>query len=535
MIQPRAASRRIGDIFRSGLQSFLVLLLLSIAVLTALAERGPAVHGRLDLGYDSGNYAYIASRLLRGGTPYVAAWTSKPPGVFFIDAAGLWLGRGQLWGIVALEFAFLLGAACAAYSGLKGEFGFGPAVLGSMAWLYGLRRLLDGGNITEEYSLLFSFGSLWLFALILRRPNSHWLHAMLGLALGCGILLRPNNVGVQIAILVAEAFLVFSRWRPLHVPKLLIATVLGLLVPLAGASLFFVARNAFQPFVDRAILYNLSYLLQGAQGPRGLQVNLIKTLSIGLDRIGFVVEAAFIGMVMAYENLRIQIREHRLHPLTIWLCVDFVLEILLSGLSGRNYLHYFICWLPWIAFSCALLFNGMLPRLAQGAARFRISVLLGAIVVLSAVSWRSLALYSPSLAKAAAEPTGQELLVDYITAHTKPGDTVLAYGWGGALNFLSDRDAPTAHILYGDLVASRFTDEISAEFYQDIQTHPPVLILDPQTHGHPPRLSSRDPVLWSLDHNDYPQPYIEKVFRFVQKRYRYTGEVGGAAVYTLKR
>ena len=191
-----------------GLQNLLIFLVLLLAVLSVLGQANPFT---TRLGRDSGMYAYIGSHVLHGDTPYVTAWDHKPPAIFFIDALGLWFGGGTRWGLWGIELVFLLGAAAAGFAALRRSFGFGPALIASIVWLGGLSLVLEGGNLTEEYALLFSFLALWLFALIWQRPDSVWLHAALGLVFGCDFITRPNNAGVPAAIILTEALLFFLK------------------------------------------------------------------------------------------------------------------------------------------------------------------------------------------------------------------------------------------------------------------------------------------------------------------------------------
>ena len=114
-----------------GLQHVLVVLLLALAVLIVLNQANPLT---TRLGRDSGMYAYVASHLLRGNTPYVSAWEHKPPGIFVIDALGLALAGGTRWGIWSVEFVFLVAAAIAGFYALKRHFGALAAPVASLRY-----------------------------------------------------------------------------------------------------------------------------------------------------------------------------------------------------------------------------------------------------------------------------------------------------------------------------------------------------------------------------------------------------------------
>ncbi len=48
---------------------------------------------------DSGAFLYIGQRILKGDIPYRDIWDHKPPCIFFINALGLFIGRGAIWGV----------------------------------------------------------------------------------------------------------------------------------------------------------------------------------------------------------------------------------------------------------------------------------------------------------------------------------------------------------------------------------------------------------------------------------------------------
>jgi len=505
-------------------QRLLMLALMALAVLIVLNQANPLT---TRLGRDSGMYAYVASHLVRGHTPYLSAWEHKPPGIFFIDALGLTLAGGTRWGIWSVELVFLLAAAVAGFRALEQHFGAGPALGASLIWLAGLSLVLEGGNFTEEFSLPFSFVSLLLFGMTLRRPSSLWLYAALGLATGCTFMLRPNNAGVQVAIVLTEAVLLVLRqrtWRESLNGWLALGA--GFVLPLAAAAAYFLRRDAFQAFIEAAFLFNASY--GGSVDPLGAFVS-------GIKHLGFAAGMALAGMLVAFGDLRLQFRNRPVDPILLWLGLDFILEVVLSGLSGRNYPHYFISWLPWMAYACALLISRVAVSFDRWFKRFAVPALLGTIVVLVLASLDTLGAYTSAFSRVAAskaEVQRQELLPRYVNEHTQPGDTVYMWGGEAGVNFLARRDAPTAHFSYAQLGPSPLTERLSAEFYADIVAHPPALILDQAGEELPP-LTTTKPEEWLASRNLYVTPYMQELFDFVHANYVYRTTMAGVPVYQL--
>jgi len=73
----------------------LVLALISLPLL-ALAQF--VAHARTD-EMDGFLFACVGRELLRGATLYRDVWDIKPPGIFWVNSAGLWLGGGALAGV----------------------------------------------------------------------------------------------------------------------------------------------------------------------------------------------------------------------------------------------------------------------------------------------------------------------------------------------------------------------------------------------------------------------------------------------------
>ena len=122
--------------------------------------------------------------------------------------------------------------------------------------------------------------------------------------------------------------------------------------------------------------------------------------------------------------------------------------------------------------------------------------------------------------------------------HTQPGETVLVWGGEAGINFLSGRDSPTAHFQYGILVPSPITDRISLQFYQDLTSHPPSMILDGSfgdSNGDLVPLSTPNPVEWSAAHHKYAPLYLQQFFNFVHANYVFRTTVARVPVYYLNR
>ncbi len=521
--------RRFLSSQRNAIEVSLLVITLVLGAMIVLSQANPLT---TKLGHDSGNYAYAASQMLQGKTLYVAVWNSKPPGVFFINALALWLGHGTRWGIWAIEFFSLLSTAAIGFYALQRRFGKGPALLASLAWLTGLMLTLEGGNYTEEYSLLFSFVCLLIFILTTENSRSSWMNLAFGAACGTSFLIRPNAIGVPASIMLTWIILAFAEKHIWETTKRLIVIGCGASMPFLVVSLYFASQHAFLPFLEGSFLYNVSYSAGHS--------NFASALSSGLLRLGPVAGIALVGVILAADSVRAQLRDRKIEPLLLWICVDSIIEIGMSGLSGRNYTHYLIVWLPWAAFACALVFNKVFPAFVQWSQKAFAWLPFLASAALAMIYASTLGEYAQGFRQLAEQRSPvqyDEPVARYVNEHSQPEDTVLVWGDSAAVNFLARREAPAPCILYPLLVPSKITDRLSAEFYQSLQSEPPVLIVDPaptDAHEQLVPLSATDPVKWLAVRGVYAPPHLAEVFAFIHENYEYKTEVAGVAIYQLK-
>src|SRR5918994_798175 len=118
---------------------------------------------------DSGVFLYVGWRFLNGDIPYRDVWDHKPPLIYFVDALGIALTPDSLWGLWLLQFLFIFFTLFFVYKLLDREFGVYAALIGSIVLTSGLLTILEKGNVTEEYALLFQALCFWLFLRAWRR------------------------------------------------------------------------------------------------------------------------------------------------------------------------------------------------------------------------------------------------------------------------------------------------------------------------------------------------------------------------------
>ncbi len=508
-----------------------VLTLLWMGLLTAGILSNPMISYP---GRDSGIFLYIGSLILKGKIPYRDVWENKGPLVFYINALGLALTGGSRWGIWLLEFVFLFAASYIGYLTLKKLMGVIPAIIGTFIAVSAAGNVLQGGNFSEEYSLLFSFMAIFFFLKSIEEPGSKIHNIIIGATLGLNILLRPNNISAQAAIAGAYFLMaIFDRnWRQFIHRAIQIA--LGMLILLIPALLYFAAHDSLIEMFNVVIVFNAQYSEGGglARVMEGV-VNAARGIGIplaGVAALGYILALYFIFQRNALDTPR--------GKFLLVLVIGLPLEAFLSGLSGKNYPHYFIGWALYVG-----LFGGYAAQVLSNQFNLkaeRTSALLIVFLILFALgarldTWKGYAaVFRPNT-----QVEYRDALVEYIQKNTAPEDTVLVWGFRPIINFAARRQSPASYLPYPlshveTPLARRWADE----YYEQLTANPPVLIVNMIEPADRERIPDLDPeirkqykIKWKdvvLAHN------YKATIEFIQQNYTRVDSVNGNDIYRLK-
>jgi hypothetical protein len=290
-----------------------------------------------------------------------------------------------------------------------------------------------------------------------------------------------------------------------------------------------------QAFWGATILYNFSYA-------GGHHFNPFSSFASGLSQLGFSAGAALFGLLAAgiEAGSQIKVRE-KISPILLWITLDAIIETMFSGLSGRNYEHYFINWLPFVAFASALLILRALPKFVEWTQKRTLVFLFIFAAVFGLYFndvpgefWKSI---HPLLFDRSVPTQHVDLVAEYVNVNTTSDQTVLVWGGQAGINFLSQRDSPTRYLFYPLYVPSNMTDQMSEDFYKTLVAHPPTLVVDGSSYD-PNQLiplSTASPLTWLSDLGLYNTPYLLETLKFVRENYVLVDNVNGVDIYRLKR
>lgn len=424
---------------------------------------------------DSGVFLYLGWRVLNGDIPYRDVWDHKPPLIYFVDALGLIITPHALWGVWFLQFIFIFFTLFIVYKLLDREFGIYAALTGTIVLTSGLLTILEKGNVTEEYALVFQALGFWLFILAWKRDfpirSSFWIGLLGGLAFN----FKQTTIGVWITYaLIVFVIRFFQRQLPF---KDLLALLSGWLIPSSVVVIYLAGQNALMDFWEEAFLYNFVYIGTHEGIRRLIPVFLKGFLYL---QNGWVLYLSILGWLAGIGYVWVKRKAlEDIHPLILIALVNLPVEVILITVSGRSILHYYLTPLPVMAilagtlvYSLPFLVERILRADSPKIPRWGPVIILAIVLVCQSGQVEYYPQYVHLLSDNDYAP-----VIDYVTTNTDEKDQVLLIGAESVVNFLARREAPTRYV-YQYPLALLGRRPMFEEYFNQILKNKPALIID---------------------------------------------------------
>jgi len=456
---------------------------------------------------DSGIFLHIGSEVLHGKILYQQTWDNKQPLLYVINALGLWLGKGSVWGVWGLELALLLIVFFVSYRLIRAALTpLSTFVVIAVAFLAVFPFM--GGNYSEEYSLVFQAGILsLLFGMYL--PNRKHLSRpaatfAIGVLVGLVFCIKQTYLDIPVTVLIFMGFLAWVEKDPRILRNILLAG-LGFLLVNFPVFLYFQVNGALQEYVINAFLFNRYYSYQTIFGRINSLMEMIKFVSsqpFFFLVAGFWLEVLILlsiktrhvfARAMDHPDTRRQafraecskLDWHHPGPATLLFLglIDFPIFFFTISLSGKLWTHYYVPLFPAII----LLLAGSLAYLYRCAETPSKQVMFNSLLVVVLVigSFPPLNQVVTNLRKPAGEDA-RSTTAAYLKSVTTPQDTILVWGWESVIYFLAERESPTRFALpFALYVNTPYLDEYAGILLKEVQARPPAYIADLRDPGMP--------------------------------------------------
>jgi len=200
---------------------------------------------------------------VEGKTPYVDFFDHKGPILIFIEALALAPFVEERVGIFFLQIINFTLIQLLIFLIARNFLSVINSISVVLLSLYMLSLSMDGGNLTEEYSLPFNLLTLLItvkYYLSDKREITLFSAGIIGICIACLFWMRINNMGVICACALYLFIFTLSRkdWRNLQ--KLLLGSLIGFLIITLPLLFYFLYKDAFNEMIYATFTFNFKYL-----------------------------------------------------------------------------------------------------------------------------------------------------------------------------------------------------------------------------------------------------------------------------------
>jgi hypothetical protein len=450
---------------------------------------------------DSSVFLTVARGILHGKLPYVDFFDHKGPLVYFIDAAGFFIGG--FTGVWFIELLFMFASVIFAYKTALFFASAVPAFFGTVFSFAALVPFFEGGNLTEEYVLPFIFVSLYIFTKYFftqtepRKPHI----VFLGFCFGASLLLRPNMFAVWLAFCAVIFAQKLRHKEYISVIRYTACFMFGILVALLPVLIYLNITDSFNECVNQYIVFNGTYAASSREAPATFKEFVKSSIKI--------LNTAVLPFILALFWLFKEDFNSPRYGFYAGYALSFIFSFLLTGLSRRNYPHYNMVliplFVPVIAFCAEKL---LVPFRLSKHRIFKFVVPIFLLCVFVNVRIRSdirvRVIRENIRSNARSYYAG---LGKFIDKNSASGDVVSVLGNQGSVYLFTEREAASKYIYQFPLAG--VSDKIKDEYINDIKKTRPYLIIIP-LDGRYESIRSIFPPIFELIRRDYYECYISE-------------------------
>ncbi len=230
--------------------------------------------------YDSGYFQSVGAVWARYGTvPYRDFFDNKGPLLFFINMIA-YSSPFPRTALLLIQTLFMTVSFTICYKALDKRFEKRLAIAGFFVFVLYYSLTINGGNLTEEYSIPFLMIALipeveWM----LSGESSHSYRRALvdGVATGViSMFVIKNAIPLVLFVfMIGIKMILCKEWKSLF--QNILAGLVGFMLPIIPWVIYFAEKRSVRDFITSVLLYNFSYL-EGTSGGIDISVRIILLL-----------------------------------------------------------------------------------------------------------------------------------------------------------------------------------------------------------------------------------------------------------------
>ncbi len=436
----------------------------------------------IDPIHDSGIFAYIGWAVGKGQTLYTEAWENKGPLLYFINLFGVLLNKR--FGLAIIEFVFMFASMIFSYKTARLFAGKAVAVIAVIYSFSLLSATLEGGNLCEEYAILFTVIGLYFSAKFIKNgfEINKGYFLIIGMCGGALVVLRLNLLAFFAAIAVVLLLVLIKQRKFKVLACLCLFSLVGFVLFLTPFAVYLIRTGSFKACLDAA------YLMGDTFADKTVLKIIHNVLHMFYETTLSSFSVVFIAGFFIVTTTLLALRKVKSKEHVVWILITdvaFVFNTLANSISGAYHPHYFMSFVPIFIIPSAIVFDEiykhMKKRLKHLCIRNCIAGLAAVVLFAPFVCIQAFNIYKNFHVLTVLNVAG---VSEYVTQHSSPDDTIQLIGAENgyiAVYYLSERLSASKYSYYQDY---NFTDEkitgFANDIADDIMRQKPKIILVPR-------------------------------------------------------
>lgn len=419
------------------------------------------------VGVDSGVFKTIAFMMERGCMPYRDSFDHKGPLLYILNYLGNRISYYR--GIWVIEYAFMVATFYIMYRTARLRVGIGASVLTLLTAIALLPQYFNGGNLTEEYAMLFIATGLYIFLDYLQNDRISTLRiAVSGGAMGAVLLLRPNMITLWIVFCTAVLLqkLKEKAWKELG--GFILWFTAGMLAVLGPVLIWLAVNGALIPCWRDYILFNLNY------------VSVEEGTALSAKWHAFF--AYFNNTIYILSTISIFYYVKRNLYLNITYIVYMMMNLLMICMAGTTFGHYGMVLIPAFVYPVSILFENAQELTDKNTESFLKAMLV--ICFLSVIimpDWiRRIESVPDIYEQREISHDIDYSIIDIVKEYSNPEDKISVYGNWDIIYVLSQRKHATRYSYQFSIGTAM--QENQREYFKQLQEEMPPLIIVQENH-----------------------------------------------------
>ena len=439
---------------------------------------------------DVGAFAYIGEQILEGKMLYKDFWSSKPPGVYYLNAFVFYILPNTFLSLRIFELIYCLFTSFALYKLSRLFYTKKTSLIVTLIYSFfsNIVAINEEGMMTETYMLLPMILTIYLFILFKNKQKKIYL-IWVGLMAGMAFMFKQPGLSCLSGIflfLILESFFRKASFKELFTHYLLISIGLGIIFSIIIT--YFILKKGWSDLIFDVFIYNYWRSKAYNFGISTVAKGLLNFLYIGIPLCYLSIMSVSLYFVFFWYNF-IQGKEKGRNEITnlypknnlyfLLLICWAIFDLFSVCIGGAFYQHYRLQVIP----SLSLISGYMIERafvyqkvINKGKIFTILLVCSFTFPVSSQLNYSLNILVRRIILN---KKNTQERIAKWLIKNSKGDDYIYVWGDECSINFLSKRKIPSRYIHLYPLYTTNYTREaMIKEFIDDLKQNRPKYIVD---------------------------------------------------------